>query len=121
MCASHDVRRVPALVYAASGAYTRIGAVYAPPPDAAYTHMCLYDAVVGAFTRVGAYTRAVGAYTQRVRIRTRVRIRAGRCVYASGGCIDVRSALSQVEVPPRPPHTPHTTRVKARKTERARG
>ena len=74
--------------------------------------MCLYDAVVCAFTRVGAYTRAVGAYTQRVRIRTRVRIRAGRCVYASGGCIDVRSALSQVEVPLGPPT--HRTRQGSR-------
>ena len=48
----------------------------------AYTHQ-------GAYTRAGAFTRAVGVYTQRVRIHTRVRIRlyAGRCVYASGGCI----------------------------------
>ena len=69
MCASHDVRRVPALVYAASGAYTRIGAVYAPPPDAAYTHMCLYDAVVGA-------------------------VYAGGCVYASGGCVYAAGAYT---------------------------
>ena len=74
----------------------RSGCVYTPP---------------GAYTRVGAYTRAVGACTQRVRIHTRVRIRgqvrlrewwvcirsgciyapgcvyAGRCVYASGRCV----------------------------------
>ena len=60
-------------IYAVSGAYTPDTVrIYAP--DAAFTHMCLY-AVVGAFTRVGAYTHP--------RVR---RIRTPGCgVYAPQG------------------------------------
>ena len=91
------------MTFVASPRIRGVGGIYADrcvyAPDAAYTHMCLY-AVVGAYTRVCAYTRALGAYTQvGVRLRERwVHIRsgraytpgcvyAGRCVYASGGCV----------------------------------
>jgi hypothetical protein len=60
------------MTFVASLRIHSVGCVYAGrcayAPDAAFTHMCLYA--------------AVGAYTQRVRLRERlVRIRSG-CVYA---------------------------------------
>ena len=86
----HDVRRVPACVYAASGAYTRIGAFSHPTPRlriCACTRWCWWVRLAVYSTRVGAYThpgcvhagRCVyagrGAYTQWVHICTRVCIR----------------------------------------------
>ena len=84
---THDVRRVPAYTQvAASGAYiTPDRCVYAHR-DAAFTHMCLY-AVVGAFTRVGAYThprvrriRTPGCGVRRIRPASAAGTGRYRCV-----------------------------------------
>ena len=71
------------MTFVASPRIRSVGCIYADrcvyAPDAAYTHMCLYAVV-------GAYTRALGAYTQvGVRLRERwVCIRSG-CVYTPPG------------------------------------
>ena len=106
----------PRCVYVRKCVYANAGCVYA---RGVFMHP-------GAYTRDSAFTRAGGAYTLRVRIRTRVRIRgwvcirerwvhlrsgcvhapgcvyAGRCVYASGSTytqrVRIRTPLAYTQV-----------------------
>jgi hypothetical protein len=107
--------RVPRCVYAALPAYTRpivrlrgpscvnAGKCVNAHPRCVYVRKCVYANAgcvyargvfmhPGAYTRDSAFTRAGGAYTLRVRIRTRVRIRGWvyireRWVHLRSGCV----------------------------------